>query len=115
VQIQNAAEVIAALDVVTHAQTKFAVRSRGHNPNPGFSSVDQTGVLLDLRDMNTVAVNDDASVVSAEPGASWGDVYGFLEPYNCSAVGGRHADVGVAGLLLGGECWSTHQFSARQC
>jgi FAD/FMN-containing dehydrogenase len=102
VNLESVVDVVSAMRVVTHTLSKFSVRSRGHNPNPGFSSVDKTGVLLDLRNMNTLNVNDGASIVSAGPGVSWGDVYRVLNPLNRSAVGARHADVGVAGSVLGG-------------
>ncbi|KAF2185210.1 FAD-binding domain-containing protein [Zopfia rhizophila CBS 207.26] len=102
VQLQHTIDVVAALRVVTSVKSKFAVRSRGHNGNPGFSSIDQAGVLLDVKDLNTVGVNPDASIVSAGTGASWSSVYSTLDPYNVSAIGGRNGDVGVAGLILGG-------------
>lgn len=35
-------------------------------------------------------------------GASWGDVYAFLDPLGLSVAGGRAAQVGVGGLTIGG-------------
>jgi FAD/FMN-containing dehydrogenase len=35
-------------------------------------------------------------------GARWSDVYEVLEGVNESVVGGRSADVGVGGFILGG-------------
>jgi FAD/FMN-containing dehydrogenase len=61
-------------------------------------------VLLDLRTLNRVNpyVDGTQSVVTAEPGASWGSVYAALDPYNRSVIGARDEDVGVGGLILGG-------------
>ncbi len=36
-------------------------------------------------------------------GARWDNVYAALEPFGIAPVGGRSADVGVGGFILGGE------------
>ena len=46
--------------------------------------------------------DDDNSAVWLGPGARWRDVYSVLEPYNLVVSGGRVADVGVGGYVLGG-------------
>jgi hypothetical protein len=45
----SASEVGLALEIVTFLHAKFAVRAGGHNPNPGFSSISDYGLLIDLR------------------------------------------------------------------
>lgn len=42
------------------------------------------------------------NLASIGPGGNWGDVYLALTPYNVTVVGGRDADVGRSGYLLGG-------------
>jgi hypothetical protein len=42
-------------------------------------------------------------VARVGPGANWGQVYGVLDPLNISVVGGRSAEVGVGGVILGGK------------
>jgi hypothetical protein len=37
------------------------------------------------------------------PGANWGRAYEVLDPLNISVVGGRSAEVGVGGFILGGK------------
>jgi FAD/FMN-containing dehydrogenase len=89
---------------VTFLEAKFAVRSGGHNPNAGFASVDQSGVLIDLQDLKTLAMqNDEQEVVMIGTGVRWGQVYEYLENRGLGIVGGRDAHIGVRGLLLGGE------------
>jgi hypothetical protein len=70
--------------------------------NPGFASVDQRGVLIDLQGLQTLALESDGTL-NVGIGNHWVDVYGALDSHGLGAVGGRHNDVGVAGFLLGGE------------
>lgn len=95
-------QVSLAMKIINFFQTKFAVRSGGHSPNPGWSSVGQPGILIDLQLLHEIVVSPDASVVSLGPGNRWGDVYSALDPYQVSVIGGRINDVGVGGLILGG-------------
>lgn len=83
-------------------QTKFSVRGGGHSPNPGWSSINDTGILIDLQKMNRLTLSSDSAVVSLGPGLRWGDVYNALDTYGVSVIGGRIPHVGVAGLILGG-------------
>jgi len=84
-------------------ESKFAVRSGGHNPNVGFASIDGSGVLINLGNLKNLNIAADLKSVSVGSGARWGDVYAYLDPYGISAAGGHNPPVGVGGLLLGGE------------
>lgn len=66
----------------------------------------QNGVTIDLSAMNTVTVSDDQQIASVGAGARWQDVYLKLDAMNLAVSGGRVNDVGVAGLTLGGTCYS---------
>lgn len=88
--------------IIKFFQTKFAIRSGGHSPNPGWSSIDKSGLLIDLRKLNQVKVSDDRKIASLGPGGRWGDVFAALDPYGVSVIGGRIPHVGVGGLILGG-------------
>jgi hypothetical protein len=90
------------LKIVTSLQARFAVRSIGHNPNVGFSSIGEDGVLLDLSELNNITLSPPKDVVSVGPGATWGKVYENIEKHHLTVVGGRVTDVGVGGLILGG-------------
>ena len=63
----------------------------------------QDGVTIDLGLMNDVTVSRDKAIASVGSGARWQDVYLKLDAMNLSVAGGRVYDVGVGGLLLGGE------------
>lgn len=100
--VQNPVEAALALKLITYIQATFAIRSTGHSPAPGFSSIGQSGVLLDLGDMKNLQVSDDRETVTVESGVTWDRVYEELEKYERTAVGGRSTSVGVTGLILGG-------------
>ncbi|KAL9067841.1 MAG: hypothetical protein Q9157_006682 [Trypethelium eluteriae] len=98
----NSIEVALSLKIITYTQSRFAIRSAGHNANPGFSSTGEEGVVLDLGALNTVELSSEREIVSLGPGATWEKVYEELEKYELTVVGGRVSGVGVGGLILGG-------------
>lgn len=87
--------------LLTARQCQFAVKSGGHNPNPGFNNIDK-GVSIDLRGLNSTALADDRSYVSLGTGLSWGDAYAAFENDKVAFTGGICEDVGVGGLAVGG-------------
>lgn len=64
------------------------------------------GITLDLREIKDLEISEDRETAWVGSGNRWGDVYEYLEEWNRTAVGGRDADVGVGGFLLGGESFS---------
>ncbi|KAI1348002.1 6-hydroxy-D-nicotine oxidase [Xylaria sp. FL0043] len=101
VKPQNADEVAATLATLTEKGITFAIRSTGHNPIPKVSSVNKSGVLIDLQDIKSLSLQDDGTV-QIGGGARWGSVYAFLEAQGRSIIGARNLDVGVGGYTLGG-------------
>ncbi|KAL1792962.1 hypothetical protein ACET3X_009469 [Alternaria dauci] len=95
-------DVSVALKTIKFLKLKFATRSGGHSPNPGWSSIGEGGILLDLQKLNAISVSDDKKVASIGPGQRWGKVYETLDAYELSVIGGRIPQVGVGGLILGG-------------
>ena len=71
-------------------------------PNPGFSNINKSGILIDLQKMNQITLSDDRATASLGPGGRWGEVIEALDPYGVSVIGGRIPNVGVAGVILGG-------------
>ena len=88
-------------ETAQYGKCQFAVRGGGHTPWAGSSSSNGS-VTIDFSNMKNVTVNGNQSVVSVGPGARWSDVYAVLDPLHLGTPGGRVADVGVAGLTLGG-------------
>ena len=89
------------LQIINFFQAPFAVRSGGHSPNPGWSSI-QDGILISLEKLNTVSLSKDRTFASVGPGARWGEVFATLDAQQAVVVGTRLPDVGVGGSLLGG-------------
>ncbi|KAK3376365.1 hypothetical protein B0T24DRAFT_618528 [Lasiosphaeria ovina] len=96
-----AAVVSIALSSSSGEGCRLAVKGQGHAPAAGFANIDG-GVTVDMAGLNRVAVNHDASVASVAAGASWLDVYRYLEPFGVAVAGGRNGLVGVGGLTVGG-------------
>lgn len=102
VKPQTAEDVTKIISRITGRQEcPFAIKSQGHAPAGGFGNIDH-GITIDMTDLNTISINSHASVTSVGTGASWLDVYAFLDPYNKTVAGGRNGAVGVGGLTLGG-------------
>ena len=101
-EAHTTSDVAFGLKIVTTLGSKFATRSGGHQQNPNFSSIDD-GVLIDMSRLNSTNLSQDRKTVTLGTGNRWGEVYSGLEEYGLAAVGGRSGDVGVGGLILGGE------------
>ncbi|RFU26415.1 hypothetical protein B7463_g9924, partial [Scytalidium lignicola] len=96
-------DVSTAVTILASPQSecKFAIKGRAHMPAAGFANIDD-GVTIDMTRLSSVSVNEDHTVASIGAGASWLDVYQFLDPLGLSVAGGRNGLVGVGGLSLGG-------------
>ncbi|GIC93103.1 uncharacterized protein Aud_009583 [Aspergillus udagawae] len=79
-------------------QYSVCAEVRGHNFNAGVSSTNG-GVLISFNE-KLLSVTRPASGESFEvgPGARWGNVYEIADKTNYVVVGGRLANIGVAGL-----------------
>lgn len=84
---EDLASVISTL--LQYPDVPFAVKSGGHNPNVGFSSINATGVLISLSHINSTTLSSDKSIAYLTPGVTWAETIGALEPYNVAVVGGR--------------------------
>ncbi|KAF3067391.1 Bifunctional solanapyrone synthase [Daldinia childiae] len=102
--LSSAEEVAKALSVIRSTGSKFAIRSAGHNANPGFSSVgsSEAGIVLDLRGLNSKALDEETNIIRMGSGNTWSETFTWLEKKNLSVVGAREGQVGLSGFLLGG-------------
>ncbi|KAH6667968.1 FAD binding domain protein [Halenospora varia] len=82
-------------------ECEFAIKGQGHAPAAGFANI-QSGITIDMTPLNEASVNENHTIASIGAGASWLDVYKFLDPLGVQVAGGRNGAVGVAGLTLGG-------------
>ncbi|KAI1376860.1 6-hydroxy-D-nicotine oxidase [Hypoxylon crocopeplum] len=95
-------EVATVLKAIRETGSKFAIRCGGHNCNPNMSSVDGSGIVIDIRDLNSISVDKSSGIARIGAGSKWNQVYTSLEENGLTAIGGRQNDVGVGGFLLGG-------------
>lgn len=105
---RDARDVSKALKIIAFFRVPFAVRSGGHSPNPGWSSVDRQGILLDLQRMSQIQLSADRKVATIGPGARWGNITSTLGVQDATVVGARNPLVGIGGLVLGGMSKHTH-------
>lgn len=110
VVLNNTEEVVSALGIVRKTGCKFATRTSGHSPNVGFNSADWSGIVLDLRGLNSKTL-DSENVLHAGGGSIWDDIYRYLEEHERSPIGGRERQVGLGGFLTGGRP-ATHHLQA---
>lgn len=89
------------LRTLTRHNAPFTVKGGGHSPFSGGSSIED-GVTIDLVYLDSIKVSADRKTVSIGPGNRWINVTEALDPLKLAVVGGRTADVGVSGLILGG-------------
>jgi FAD/FMN-containing dehydrogenase len=94
-------DVAAIVSKIISGNCHFAIKGRGHAPAAGFANINHA-ITMDMTGLSTISVNEDHSVASVGAGASWLDVYAFLDPLNKTVAGGRNGAVGVGGLTLGG-------------
>lgn len=96
----NAADVAAVLNFAQATDLAVAVRSGGHSIG-GFSTNDG-GLVIDLRDLNALEVDEEGMTAWAGTGLSAGEVSKALEVRGLIVGFGDSATVGIAGLTLGG-------------
>ncbi|KAK4223154.1 6-hydroxy-D-nicotine oxidase protein [Podospora fimiseda] len=105
---QSAQDVSSIVKALVSSNTKFAVRSGGHMQFSGANNIGPEGVTIDLGLMDWTRFHSDDSQeksVNIGPGGRWGKVFSTLktlEEGRYVVAGGRDANVGVSGLLLGG-------------
>lgn len=85
----NAQDVSAIVTALLEQPTvPFAVKSGGHNPNVGFSSV-KGGVLISMSNIAATSLSADQTTASIGTGSRWLAAAQALEPYNLTVVSGR--------------------------
>ncbi|KAI0884076.1 putative FAD-binding oxidoreductase [Annulohypoxylon maeteangense] len=102
IQPSNTKELTYVVSTVVGQKAKFAVRSGGHSVVKGAANIDG-GVLIDMARFDSVEYDANKKVATVGSGLRWKEVYTALDPYNVTVVGGRVLEVGVGGLVLGGE------------
>jgi FAD binding domain len=98
---QDVSAIIKILNSDAHKDVQFAVKSGGHSPNPGASSV-KDGVLITMRHINGTVLDKEKRLAYIKPGGHWWDVMDVLKDSGHMVVAGRLGVVGIGGYLLQG-------------
>ncbi|MGM9925448.1 MAG: FAD-binding oxidoreductase [Bacillus sp. (in: firmicutes)] len=106
---QNTADVVHALEWSKANRMPFRLRS-GRHSYENFSLMNG-GLIIDVSEMNSIIVNPKEKAAKIEAGAELGDVYQTLWKHGQTIPAGTAANVGLAGLTLGGGIgYSTRLF-----
>ncbi len=113
VRCTGTADVIDAVGLAAGEGLQIAVRGGGHSI-AGHSSP-EGGLLVDLSAMRGVWVDPASSTVTAQAGATWGDVDRETQAFGLAVPGGIISTTGVAGLTLGGGLGWLHRKYGLAC
>ena len=94
------ADVINSVNFARTHELLVAVRGGGHNV-AGNATCD-SGLMIDLSEMNSIRVDPAQRTACAEAGATWGEFDRETQTFGLAAPGGQISTTGVAGLTLGG-------------
>ena len=100
VRCAGTADVAVAFDFARVHELEVAVRGGGHNP-AGHCVCDD-GLVIDLSQMRTVAVDGEARIARTDGGATWLDFDTATQAAGLVTPGGVVVSTGVAGLTFGG-------------
>jgi FAD/FMN-containing dehydrogenase len=99
VRVTDADDIAAALDYAAANDMPVAIRAGGHSP-AGWSSSDG-GLVIDLRRLDTIEAYSNG-VVAVGAGVTSAALAAALDAHDMALPLGTCADVGLAGLTLGG-------------
>lgn len=97
---KNVNEVSTIVQAIANSTDRFAVKSGGHNPNNGWSSV-ADGPLIAMEHLDQANLNPTTGVVDVGPGNRLDGIAAKLQGSGWTFVGGRIGNTGVGGLVLG--------------
>ncbi|GGN89748.1 oxidoreductase [Streptomyces albiflavescens] len=99
-QCEGEADVVRSVRFARELDLKIAVRGGGHSVSG--MSLNDNGLVIDLRRMHTVTVHPGSETVRIEGGAVMSHLDRATQPYGLATTGGRVSTTGVGGFVLGG-------------
>jgi FAD/FMN-containing dehydrogenase len=100
VRVAGAQDIQKTIAFAKENNLDLAVRSGGHSVM-GLCTVDD-GVVVDLRDMKRIEINDQDKTAWAQTGLTAGEVTTELDKHNLVLGFGDTGSVGIGGITLGG-------------
>jgi len=102
-------DVASALDMASREGMAVAVRAGGHSV--AGMSVNDGGMVIDVRPMKQVTVDAVARTVTAGAGVTWAELDAATQQHGLATTGGRVSSTGIAGFTLGGGSgWAERKF-----
>ncbi|KAL0959596.1 hypothetical protein HGRIS_011306 [Hohenbuehelia grisea] len=92
-------EIAAVINFAKKNKIPFTVKNGGHS-YAGYC-LNFKGIMIDLTQMKSIHIDQEAKEVTIGSGCIWKDVYDKLDPHDI-VVGGQCPFVGVSGFTLGG-------------
>lgn len=99
-QCEGEADVARSVRFARELDLKIAVRGGGHSVSG--MSLNDGGLVVDLRRMHKVTVHPGSETVRIEGGALMTHLDHATQPYGLATTGGRVSTTGVGGFVLGG-------------
>jgi FAD/FMN-containing dehydrogenase len=99
-QCATPGDVREALELAEREGYDVAVRAGGHSV--AGVSVNDGGIVVDVRPMNQIEVDPSTRQVRVGAGVTWGEFDRATQDHGLATTGGRVSSTGVAGLTLGG-------------
>lgn len=101
VRPRDASDIKTSLVKAAQAGLQVTVKNGGHNP--AGHALNDKGMVIDMKDMNSVTWGGDSGLdIISGGGATWEQVHKVLQEKPRTIVGGGCPQVGVVGLALGG-------------
>jgi FAD/FMN-containing dehydrogenase len=100
VRCRTPGDVVAALGFARAAGLEVSVRGGGHNV--AGRAVSDGAVMIDLAEMQAIAVDPERATVTAQGGVRWRELNEATGAHGLAVTGGVISTTGIAGLTLGG-------------
>jgi len=100
VRCRTTDDVVGALALARRSGLEVSVRGGGHNV--AGRAVAEGGVMIDLAEMRSTAVDPERRTATAQGGARWGELNDATADHGLAVTGGLVSTTGVAGYTLGG-------------
>lgn len=103
------ADVTTALELARRERLPVAVRAGGHSV--AGMSVNDGGMVIDVRPMKTITVDPVGRTARAGAGVTWAEFDAATQEDGLATTGGRVSSTGIAGFTLGGGSgWTERKF-----
>jgi FAD/FMN-containing dehydrogenase len=93
-------DIATCLTWAQRTGTELAVRGGGHSV--AGASLNDGGLVIDMRDFDSIEVDPEARIARAGAGLTWARFDAATQEHGLATTGGRVSTTGIAGLTLGG-------------